>query len=261
MPSTAKTLPGRIVDELGNLLLQPPVGGLGRVRLHGIRDKKRVAITYDDGPNAPSTSAILDVLAHHDVKATFFCVGVNSKEHPEVVRRAFREGHVIGNHSMRHSRVEGLKPFDTDHIDECDKLLADLIGARPMLYRAPWGWLAPWETLRLVRRGLTIVGWDVYTYDWQVPPPDGLAIASDAVRAVKPGSIVLLHDGIAGVTVADKPQTVRATVAMIERLRDLGYEFVTVAALLGVSAYEYGDAGDPTEIGGADAATGVGGNA
>ncbi len=237
MRSTAKSLPGRIADEIGNLLLQPPIGGLGAVRSHGARDAKRVALTYDDGPNTPSTNDVLDILAKHGVKATFFCVGENALRHPEVVKRAFREGHVIGNHSMYHSRKAGLLLGETAHIDSCTFLLTSLIGAQPLLYRAPWGWLTPWETMRLLQRGFGIIGWDVYTYDWQVPSPPGRDIADSVMKTVKPGSVVLFHDGIAGVHKAEKPTTVEATDLTIRRLKEEGYEFVTVAEMFGLQAY------------------------
>lgn len=237
MPSTSTTFLGRIVDEAGNLLLQPPVGGMGQVYQHGARTAKRIALTYDDGPNAPSTLEILDILAAYQVKATFFCVGVNSLNHPQIVRRAYAEGHVIGNHSMHHSRKAGLMPHESAHIDDCTETLTELLGVQPRLYRAPWGWLTPWETRRLTQRGFSLIGWDVYTYDWQIPYPDGAEIAAQIVRDSRPGSIILLHDGIAGVETAEKPQTTRATEQTIVRLRAAGYEFVTIPELLGIEPY------------------------
>ena len=235
--STARTLAGRLLDEAGNYLFQPPVGGFGRAHTHGPRNAKQIALTYDDGPNTPSTLELLDALDDCGVKATFFWVGVNARSHPEIVRRAFAAGHVIGNHSMYHSRLSGLKPFESAHIDECAALLTDLIGVAPRLYRAPWGWLSPFETARLLSRGYEIIGWDTYTFDWQIPSPDGLEIAAQVERDVRPGSIVLFHDGIAGVEIADKPHTIRATVETIHRFRDWGFTFVTIPEMLGIPAY------------------------
>ncbi len=229
---------GALVDHAGNALLRPPLGGLGRVWTHGPRERRRVALTYDDGPNAPSTHDILDVLRAGGVPATFFCVGVNAERHPDVVRRIADEGHTVGSHSMRHSRAAGLHPREGAHIDECSRVLSGLLGRRPRLYRAPWGWLTPWEMRRLLSRGLSVIGWDVYTHDWRTPPPDGDVIAAGVARDVRPGSIILLHDGIAGVETAERPQTARATECAISRLRAEGYEFVTVPELLGLEAYQ-----------------------
>ncbi len=235
--STARTLPGRLADEIGNWLLQPPIGGLGRAFVHGDRAKKQVALTYDDGPNDPSTNDILDVLAKHHVKATFFCVGVNALNYPEIVRRAYAESHIVANHSMYHSRKAGLLLGDDGHIDLCADVLSEIIGVQPKLYRAPWGWLTPWETRRLLQRGYATIGWDVYTFDWQVPPPPGSEIAAQAAGDVRPGSIILLHDGIAGIAEAEKPETARATDELIYRLREQGYEFLTIPEMLGIAPY------------------------
>lgn len=237
MPSTATTLHGRIIDEIGNILLQPPLGGLGRVHVHGPRSRRRVALTFDDGPNAPSTSDVLDVLATYGVKATFFCVGINAQRYPRLVERAYAEGHTIGNHSMYHSRKAGLLWKENGHVDDCTRVLTGIIGVTPRLYRAPWGWLTPWESQRLAARGFAAIGWDVYTYDWQVPAVDGDEIADGVRRDTRPGSIILFHDGIAGVHEAEKPQTVRAVEQTIKMLGAAGYEFVTIPHLLSVKAY------------------------
>lgn len=237
MPSTATTWYGHLIDEAGNLLLQPPVGGFGHVRTHGARSMHRVALTFDDGPNAPSTADVLDILGTHGVKATFFCVGVNAARFPQLVERAFAEGHVIGNHSMYHSRKAGLLFNESAHLDDCTHVLHDIIGVTPRLYRPPWGWVTPWEMQRLTTRRFHVIGWDVYTYDWQVPPPDGYLMAEGVQRDARNGSIILFHDGIAGIHAAEKPQTVRAVERTIALLRADGFEFVTVAELLGLSPY------------------------
>jgi len=248
MPSTATTLRGRIVDEVGNTLLQPPIGGLGRVHVHGPRSRRRIALTFDDGPNAPSTSDVLDVLAAHGVKATFFCVGVNAVRFPRLVERAYTEGHTIGNHSMYHSRKAGLLWKEDAHIDACTQALTDILNVTPRLYRAPWGWVTPWETRRLRARRLDIIGWDVYTYDWQVSPPPGDEIAAGVRRDARPGSIVLFHDGIAGVHTAEKPQTARAVERTISTLRDAKFDFVTIPDLLSIEAYRAAPAMIPVGI-------------
>lgn len=237
MPSTANTPLGRMVDELGNVLLQPPIGGLGRVYSHGPRGQRRIALTFDDGPNEPSTSRVLDILGQHEVSATFFCVGANALQHPHLVARAVAEGHVIGNHSMHHSRKAGLAWGDGSHIDQCTAVLEDVLKVSPRLYRAPWGWLTPWETKRVLRRRLIPIGWDIYTYDWQVPGPDGEDIARQVCRDARPGSIVLFHDGIAGVKTAYKPQTVAAVDRTIKELRSKGYQFETVPKLLDIPGH------------------------
>lgn len=237
MPSTATSLRGRIIDEVGNKVLQPPVGGLGKVFQHGSRTQRKIALTFDDGPNDPSTADVLDVLASYNVKATFFCVGINASRFPQLVKRAYDEGHIVGNHSMYHSRKSGLVLHEDAHIDECTETLRDILNVTPLLYRAPWGWLTPWETNRLMHRNFSIIGWDVYTYDWQIPSPPGEEIAEQAHHDTKPGSIILFHDGIAGIYEATKPTTVKAIAQLIPALQAEEYEFVTVPELLNIPAY------------------------
>lgn len=243
-----------LINGLGNALLRPPVGGLGQVPTHGSRTARQIAVTFDDGPSVPVTDEILDVLSAHGVTGTFFCVGVNAQRYPETVARAHREGHIIGNHSMLHSRKSGLLPSGGAHIDDCEQALEDIIGVRPRLYRAPWGWVTPWELRRLKSRGYSVVNWDVDTYDWRIPCPDAERIAAAAAGPARPGSILLFHDGIAGWWGHDardrvsKPQMVRGLDRAIVRLQAEGFEFVPLHALLEVAPY----ADAPSEVLGGD---------
>ncbi len=237
MSLNPKELVKSTVNKTGTFLLSPPVGGIGQIHNHGSRKKRQIALTFDDGPSKPATEALLDALAELQVKATFFCVGDNVAWHPDLVHRAFREGHIVGNHSMHHSRKAGLKFRGGDHIDQCAQEISQIIGCEPRLYRPPWGWLTPWEGQRVINRGYTIVGWDVYTLDWQWPEPDGELVAAKARQETRPGSIILFHDAIAGVKIWDKKQTIRAVQHLVPQLQADGYEFVTAAELLGVPAY------------------------
>ena len=238
MAFNPKQLAITTLDKTGTLILSPPVGGFGYFRNHGPRDVRKVAITFDDGPSQPCTEALLDAMAELNVRGTFFCVGVNTRWHPKLVRRAYEAGHDIANHSWEHSRKAGVRlGKNCDHIDRGAEAIADAIGVRPRLYRPPWGWMTPWEGRRLTQRGYTVVGWDVYTLDWQWPEPDGQMMAEVAHRATKPGSIILWHDANAGVKNWDKKQTIRAIQHLVPALRADGYECVTASELLGVPAY------------------------
>ncbi|KAB8144420.1 polysaccharide deacetylase family protein [Chloroflexia bacterium SDU3-3] len=233
-----KQLAIQAIDKLGTLVLSPPVGGFGYFHNHGPRDQRKVAITFDDGPSMPCTEELLDVMGELDVKGTFFCVGVNTRWHPQIVRRAYEEGHIIANHSYEHSRKAGLRlGSNGDHIDRGAALISQAIGCAPRLYRPPWGWMTPWEGQRLTQRGYTVVGWDVYTLDWQWPENDGRMMAEDARSKVQPGSIILWHDANAGVRVWEKKETARAIKHLVPMLRSDGYQIVTAAELLGVPAY------------------------
>jgi peptidoglycan-N-acetylglucosamine deacetylase len=226
------------VNKAGNLLLSPPFGGFGNFINHGPRTQRKIALTFDDGPSRPCTEELIAVLDETNVRGTFFCVGFNVEVHPDVTRRMFEAGHVIGNHSQLHHRTGSLSPGgDGRHIDESERVICEVIGCRPRLYRPPWGWLTPWEATRLTRRGYSIVGWDVYTLDWQIPEPSSLQIAEKAIKDTRPGSIMCFHDGLAMQTNWNKQVTTRAIRQIIPALRAQGYEFVTVPELLGIPAY------------------------
>lgn len=224
-------------DPLLTKLLSPPYGGRPHYTNHGPRTARRVALTFDDGPCRGSTERLLDALGDMGVPGTFFCVGENVVMNPELVERIDREGHVVGSHSQRHSRGAGLSFGDVEHIERAERSISDVLDRRPALYRPPWGWLTPWEGRRLKTRGYTIVGWDVYTLDWQIPEPDAQAVADHAVADTRPGSIYCFHDAYPLVAEWDKSVTVDAVRRLVPAVRAMDYEFVTVDELLGVDAY------------------------
>lgn len=235
--SNVKRSVAKIVDVGGNFLLGPPYGGFGFFRNHGSRTARKVALTFDDGPSKPSTANLLDAMDALQVKATFFWVGAHVQRNPDLLQRAYASGHVIGNHSMLHSRKAGLMLTGGEHIDASAAEIAKVIGRQPRLYRPPWGWLTPWEGQRLSQRGYTVVGWDVYTLDWKVPEIDGRIIAKGICQDVRPGSIILMHDSYAVVPECHKIEMVRAVQQLVPQLRAEGYEFVTIPDLLGLQAY------------------------
>jgi peptidoglycan/xylan/chitin deacetylase (PgdA/CDA1 family) len=226
-----------IIDTTGNLVLSPPYGGFGFYHNHGPRNQRKIALTFDDGPSKPSTINLLDAMDEMNVKGTFFCVGMHVRFHPDVLKRLDAAGHVIGNHSMLHARKDGLLLNSGPHIDDSANEIAAVIGRRPRLYRPPWGWLTPWEGQRLTQRGYAVIGWDVYTLDWQVPEVHGDQIAAGIRRDVRPGSIILLHDSGAVVPECHKTNTVHTVRQIVPQLRAQGYEFVTIPELLGLPAY------------------------
>ena len=233
--------PGDLVYAIGDpiltKLLSQPLGGRRHYVNHGPRDRKRVALTFDDGPCRGSTELLLDALGELGVPGTFFCVGENVRMNPQILERLDREGHVAGSHSQRHSRGAGLSVRDTEHILASEAEITQVLGRRPALYRPPWGWLTPWEGRRLQRLGYTVIGWDVYTLDWKIPEPDADEVAQAAIDDTEPGSIYCFHDAFPLVDEWEKQVTAAAVRSLVPAVRDLGYEFVTVDDLLGVDAY------------------------
>lgn len=231
-----KNLAYAVGDTIGNNYLMPPRTAFGNYVNHGPRDRKAVALTFDDGPCTGSTEALLDALGELGVPGTFFCVGDNIRANPDIVRRQVDEGHTVGGHSARHSRGAGLSLRDTEHIETGEAAIVEVLGERPTLYRPPWGWLTPWEARRLHARGYTIVGWDVYTLDWQIPEPDTEVIVDAILDDTQNGSIICLHDAYPLKPHWDKDVTRLAVLDVVPKLQDQGYEFVTVDDLLGVPA-------------------------
>lgn len=234
-----KRLASPLLDPIGNRLLSPPACGLWGVHLHGDRGVRRVALTFDDGPVADGTERVLDALGDLEAPGTFFFLGVNALHHPQIVERTVAEGHVVGNHSMQHSRFDGISLRDRAHFLDSEAVLRDMLGQAPRLYRSPWGWSSPWEVQRLRQHGLEPIGWDVYTLDWRIPPPDGAMIGRGVVSAVRPGSIILFHDGYTHAWRHAVPETVKALRTVIPELKTQGYEFVTIPELLGLPTFKY----------------------
>ena len=235
--STFKRIVSPVLDPLGNALLVSRAASIGHSYRHGPRTLMRIALTFDDGPSLGGTEAVLDTLDEFGVLGTFFCVGANTKMHPEVVRRAYSSGHIIGAHSMNHGRTGAVSLTDGSHIDDCLREIRRVTGRTPALYRPPWGWLTPWEMLRLRQRGLEVIQWDIETPDSDVPCPDGAYMAKWALSKAQPGTILVFHDGNPHADRYEKPETVRALRLLIPDLRSNGYEFVTIPHLLDVPAY------------------------
>jgi peptidoglycan/xylan/chitin deacetylase (PgdA/CDA1 family) len=207
--------------------LRGPVDWLGGGTVHrGRGDRRRVALSFDDGPDPVHTPALLDALAELDVKATFFVVGAAVDAHPALCRRIAAEGHELGNHTYRHPslplhrgrRVAG-------EIAATDRAIAEATGQVPHLARPPYGGRSPWTVRTLARLGKRTVLWDVNPFDWRGGTGD--EIAARVLRRARPGSIVLLHDARDG-----GDRTVAAVRRLVPQLRARGYELATVGALL-----------------------------
>ena len=194
------------------------------------RGSKQIALTYDDGPNDPHTLKLLEVLARHDVHATFFMIGRYVRQRPEIAREVARAGHVIGNHTLTHPLLIFQSAAQTrQQLVECRAALTDAVGEHSNLFRPPFGGRRP-ATLRIARElGLETIMWNVTGYDWNAPP--AAAIEKKVARQIKGGNVILLHDGGHKTMAADRSQTVIATDNLIRRYKGQGFEFVTVTEM------------------------------
>jgi len=199
----------------------------GRTFAAGARGSKQIALTYDDGPNDPHTLKLLEVLARHNVHATFFMIGRYVRERPDIARAVAAAGHVIGNHTFTHPLLIFRSAAQTRaELANCHRALEDTVGAHSNLFRPPFGGRRP-ATLRIASKlGLETVMWNVTGYDWNAPP--AAVIEKKVAKQMRGGDVILLHDGGHRAMGADRAQTVIATDNLIRRYRDQGYEFVTV---------------------------------
>lgn len=202
----------------------------------GNTDERVVALTFDDGPNEPWTSRLLDVLGDRDVPATFFQVGRCAERHPEVTRRVLAEGHLLGNHSLSHSFPRYLsQPRQDEEIRRGQEVLHDVAGVVPLLYRPPWLCHWPWVLGGVARSGSSVVSGS-FVHPLEVLQPDARVLTEGALRRTAPGSMLILHDGREA-RGGNRAQTVAAVGPLIDRLRTRGYRFTTVDRLLGVQPY------------------------
>src|SRR5512141_2246054 len=199
----------------------------GRVLGHLPTEERQVALTFDDGPNPDATPRILDTLGEYDVRATFFILGRHAERWPDLVHRAVREGHQVGNHGYFHRKLH----FKTPHYVRRDVMLGKRAieragGSTPHLFRAPHGFRSPWVSAIAGSLGERTIGWSLGVWDSDQPGVD--AIVERTVEGVRPGSIVLLHDGDAYNADGNRWQTAAAPPRIIHGVRDRGHEFVTL---------------------------------
>jgi peptidoglycan/xylan/chitin deacetylase (PgdA/CDA1 family) len=191
-------------------------------------DGPYIAMTFDDGPSATLTPKLLDLLAAHHIKATFFVIGENVAEHPEIVARAAREGHEIGNHSWSHPNFGKMSDESVRRqLQQTDDAIKTATGKRPTLLRPPYGSITAREKRWIHDEfGYDIILWDVDPLDWKRPGP--AVVRARILKETRPGSIVLSHD--------IHPGTIEAMPSTFEELEAKGFKFVTVSELIRMEA-------------------------
>lgn len=193
-------------------------------------DGPYIAMTFDDGPSEKLTPRLLDLLAAHRIKATFFVIGQNVADHPEIVRRAAREGHEIANHTWSHPNLGKISDDGIRReLQKTDDAIQSATGVRPILMRPPYGSITERQKKWVHNDfGYQIVLWDVDPLDWKRPGPS--VVCHRIVKETRPGSIVLSHD--------IHPGTIEAMPSTLDQLEAKGFKFVTVTELIGMARPE-----------------------
>jgi peptidoglycan-N-acetylglucosamine deacetylase len=192
---------------------------------------KKIALTFDDGPNPEYTPALLTRLAEHRVPATFFLLGRNLKRHQEIGLRIVQEGHEVGNHTYCHRSLPFLSGDGIrKEVTSAHQLIVERLNVRPVFLRPPNGLFTSRVLDTVEALGYRAAVGDVYPVDVAWPDPE--TIVRRVLRRVQPGSIIILHDGYVGRFDRDKSQTVLAMDRLISSLRDREYEFVTLSHLV-----------------------------
>ncbi|WP_248924633.1 polysaccharide deacetylase family protein [Paenibacillus hamazuiensis] len=194
----------------------------------GKRTEKKVALTFDDGPDAKYTYQILDILKKNDVVATFFVTGEHAAAHKEAMKRIVDGGHEIGNHSWDHVDLTKLDQQQLeDEIDKTDEVIKSYTGHAPAFVRPPYGALSQ-QVADYAEKSHKIVNWSVDTRDWEGVSSE--KIVETVKKEIKPGAIILQH--CAGGKHGNLSNTVKALPQLIQTLKEKGYRLVTVSELL-----------------------------
>ena len=200
----------------------------------GPTEKNVIALTFDDGPNFEGSPALLDILYEKGVKATFFVIGIEAEQNPDLVFRMSDFGHDVGNHTYNHIRMNSASPKTSlEEIRMTNAVIESITGVKPRFFRPPGGSCPPAVGSELKKMGMEMIGWTINAEDYtefnenfeieenyQKLADD---LAAKVLREARPGAIVLMHNG--------SKETLLALPKIIDGLRAQGYGFVTVSEL------------------------------
>jgi peptidoglycan/xylan/chitin deacetylase (PgdA/CDA1 family) len=188
-------------------------------------EKKVIALTFDDGPWPNSTAKVLDILKKNRIKSTFFVVGQNVKNYPDLTKQIVADGHIIANHTWHHWYHQMNAQAAAYEVANTGDIIYQTTGVRTSLFRPPGGIMNNGVAAYAKNNKYAVIMWSADSMDYSRPAVPRLM--NNIFREAKPGGIVLMHDGG-----GDRSHTVKALPEIISRFRKQGYEFVTVPELL-----------------------------
>lgn len=193
---------------------------------------RRVALTFDDGPDPVATPKLLKVLKRHGIKAAFFPIGTKVKDHPEIINQIDQQGHILGNHSFRHAWWTNFLMAGAleREIDRAQRAIEVATGRVPAYFRPPMGLTNPHLRRGLRKHGLSVVGWDVRSLDTVAGTEK---VINRVLRKIRNGSIILLHD-----TGRDPTVLARQADELVTEIKARRYTFSGLEELTGIRAYQ-----------------------
>lgn len=204
---------------LGSNWTQLPAGAAAR---------DEIALTIDDGPDPVVTPQVLDMLQRHSVRATFFCIGDKAARYPDLCREIVRHGHALENHSQHHRHTFAFMGYTRlkCELQHAQDTLSALAGHRPVFFRAPAGLRNPLLDVVLHRLDLQLVSWSVRGFDTRIA--DVARVKNSLLSGLRPGAILLLHDGNAARTPAGMPVILEVLPAVLAAAVAANLKFVTL---------------------------------
>ncbi|MBV6625282.1 MAG: polysaccharide deacetylase family protein [Rivularia sp. (in: Bacteria)] len=190
-----------------------------------IKNKKIIALTFDDGPWEKTTQQTLDILKKNNIKATFFVVGKALQNNPQIGKQIVADGHAIANHTWNHWYHFMNPQVAAFEVDKTTELIYKVTGIKTNLFRPPGGHLSNGLVAHAKSKKYAILMWSADSRDFQKPAP--ATMVNTVLKNARPGGIVLLHDGG-----GDRTNTIKALPQIINKLKQQGYSFVTIPELL-----------------------------
>lgn len=209
------------------------IGATQRIYIDGLPDKT-VVLTIDDGPDPRFTPAVLDSLKKYRAHATFFVIGNNVVQHPDLVRREVAEGHEIANHTMTHIHLEDASRATTiRELSRAQSAIRAVTGLTPEWFRPPRGWVSKDSYQGIKEYGLQLAFWTFCLENSAAPTPQQMADRAFNKIKERNGSVLLMHDGV-----LDRSTSVTALALLLEKLEADGYDIVTLSEALSMDGAE-----------------------